>query len=187
MEFEELTFLFNCGWDNRGQCRLNFDEAALLYKTVKSLDAPRGVEIGRLWGGSTVLLAAAVGPDGFFSSIDVNPQCDEKIGRQLASLGMRDRVRVRTGDSRTINMPAYDLDFVFIDGDHSYEGVKADQERWGTAVRPGGYVIHHDMTPGDPDAPNQNGPQRVFYELMAGDEFELVARAGSVAVFQKGG
>jgi predicted O-methyltransferase YrrM len=36
------------------------------------------------------------------------------------------------------------LDFVFIDADHSYEGVKADIEAWDPKVREGGYVIGHD-------------------------------------------
>lgn len=37
------------------------------------------------------------------------------------------------------------LDFVFIDADHSYEGVKADIELWRPKVRPGGYLSGHDI------------------------------------------
>jgi len=36
------------------------------------------------------------------------------------------------------------LDFVFIDGLHTYEGVKADLEAWFTKVRPGGFIIGDD-------------------------------------------
>jgi len=39
------------------------------------------------------------------------------------------------------------LDVLFIDGDHSYDGVKADFELWSPLVRPGGLVIFHDIVP----------------------------------------
>lgn len=37
------------------------------------------------------------------------------------------------------------LDFVFIDGDHSYEGVITDIESWYPKVRRGGWIIGHDI------------------------------------------
>ena len=37
------------------------------------------------------------------------------------------------------------LDFVFIDADHSYEGVKNDIAAWSPKVRNGGCVIGHDI------------------------------------------
>lgn len=36
------------------------------------------------------------------------------------------------------------VDFLYIDADHSYEGVKADYEIWTPLVRPGGLVGFHD-------------------------------------------
>ena len=65
------------------------------------------------------------------------------------------RVRVITGDShqpriweevsRTLALGGDKLDFLFIDGDHSYEGVKADFEDYRKFVRPGGLVAFHDI------------------------------------------
>lgn len=55
------------------------------------------------------------------------------------------------GDSRDkilINK-VYDhgpYDFIFIDGDHTYEGVKADWENYKDMVRPGGAVGFHDTS-----------------------------------------
>lgn len=37
------------------------------------------------------------------------------------------------------------LDFLFIDGDHSYEGVKLDYEDYKGFVRPGGLIAFHDI------------------------------------------
>jgi len=36
---------------------------------------------------------------------------------------------------------------LFLDGDHSYEGVKADFENYGGKVRPGGVIAMHDLIP----------------------------------------
>lgn len=41
--------------------------------------------------------------------------------------------------------PDNDVDFLFIDGDHSYEGVKADYENFRSLVRPGGLIVFHDV------------------------------------------
>jgi predicted O-methyltransferase YrrM len=42
------------------------------------------------------------------------------------------------------------FDLVFVDGDHSYEGARADLENWGRRVRSGGQVLVHDATPDFP-------------------------------------
>ena len=36
------------------------------------------------------------------------------------------------------------IDFLHIDGDHTYEGVKLDWELYSPKVRPGGYITVHD-------------------------------------------
>lgn len=41
--------------------------------------------------------------------------------------------------------PQNDVDFLFIDGDHSYAGVKADYENYAPLVRPGGLIVLHDV------------------------------------------
>ena len=39
------------------------------------------------------------------------------------------------------------IDFLFIDGDHSYEGVRRDYEMYSPLVAPGGLVAFHDVLP----------------------------------------
>ncbi len=39
------------------------------------------------------------------------------------------------------------IDVLFIDGDHSYAGVKADFELWAPLVRSGGWILFHDILP----------------------------------------
>ena len=38
-------------------------------------------------------------------------------------------------------------DFIFIDGDHSYDGVKKDFEMYKSLLSPRGYVVFHDIDP----------------------------------------
>lgn len=42
------------------------------------------------------------------------------------------------------------IDLLFIDGDHSYEGVRQDFEMYAPLVRPGGAVVFHDIVPHRP-------------------------------------
>ena len=37
------------------------------------------------------------------------------------------------------------VDMLFIDGDHTYEGVKQDWEMYSSLVRPGGIIVFHDV------------------------------------------
>jgi len=58
-------------------------------------------------------------------------------------------------------------DFIFIDGDHSYEGCKADIEAWRSKIKPGGWLCGHDY-----DHPDQGEVKRAVDEAF-GNEIEL--------------
>jgi predicted O-methyltransferase YrrM len=59
------------------------------------------------------------------------------------------------------------LDFVFIDGDHSYEGCKIDIESWVDKVKPGGWLMGHDYD-------NQSVPEGKLWGVdKAVQEFAL--------------
>ena len=47
-------------------------------------------------------------------------------------------------------LPDESFDFVFIDADHSYEGVLEDIVDWKPKVREGGWILGHDFAPGFP-------------------------------------
>ena len=63
------------------------------------------------------------------------------------------------------------LDFVFIDGDHSYEGVKRDMHAWVPKVREGGIVSGHDYYV-FPNSGN-DGVVRAVDEFVAEHGYEL--------------
>ena len=102
------------------------------------------VEIGRLLGGSTFLLACA-NPDVPIYSIDVEPRDDERLRRLLEEHGLGENVHLIVGDSQKGSFPQIpDIDLLFIDGDHSYEGCSNDLENWYPKVLSGGHVLLHD-------------------------------------------
>lgn len=184
--FEDLAGLFWLSPLNRGAIRQDFDEAALLYRSVRSLEAPHGVEIGRRFGGGTILLAAAVGPRGRVTSIDLAPADDAALDEALERSGLAPRVELRVGDANELQVPGR-LDFVLIDGDHSFEGARRDVNRWVPRLREGGLAVFHDM------ARTRLGATQVA-DLKALEEalralspppLEEQAAAGSLAVWRR--
>jgi predicted O-methyltransferase YrrM len=188
--FEDLLFLFELSPLNRGLVRLDFDEALAVFTMVSVLDRPRGIEIGRFSGGSTFLLAVAVGPDGRVDSIDIAPQDDEALSAALTLANLHDRVELIVADAQTHDAGAdagQFYDFAFIDGDHSYEGARRDHNHWGARVRPGGLIIHHDMGRSRRFASQLHDLARLKDDIcrMQHAELELVRETGSVAIFRR--
>jgi len=184
--FEDLSFLFWSSPLNRRFIRLDLDEAATMFKVVKSIPNAQGIEIGRFNGGSTVLLAAAVGPNGRLISIDSEPQDDQALGVFLRQANLLDRVELVVADSGAFEHDDQ-VDFVFIDGDHSYEGAKRDHNKWGSKVRPGGFIIHHDMGKARLLATQWESLAKLKSEIIAAqtEELEIAHEAGSMIIFRR--
>ena len=122
--FEDLAWLFTCDSRNRGLIRQGFDEAALLWKSVKAT-AGNILETGRNLAGSTALLAAASGRDREIYSIDNRSNEQLACKDYLARPENRARVHLLVADSRR-SLPNLKFGLLFIDGDHTFQGVLAD-------------------------------------------------------------
>jgi predicted O-methyltransferase YrrM len=186
--FEDLAFLFWPTPVNRGILRQDIDEAAALYRTISRMKNPRGVEIGRFSGGSTILLAAAVGSLGKLVSIDIDPQDDQLLSNVLARYSLLERVKLMRGDANDVLLED-DLpyDFILIDGDHSYEGAKRDHNKWGAKVKASGYIIHHDMSASRAHATQHRALARLKNDILSvqANDVKLVEEAGSMSFFQR--
>jgi len=190
--FEDCVWLLSSNVLNHGLSRLMIDEAAYLYRLVRSLGAPAVVEIGRYRGGTTFLLAVA---GGRVLSLDVDPSVtssDELLTRALDRYDLRGRVTLEIADSRSypVELAAYDV--VFVDGDHTYAGAQGDVERWLPGVKTGGHLILHDALIPLPERAwarpwKVEGVQRLCEELLERPELELAGRAGTLAHFVKRG
>jgi predicted O-methyltransferase YrrM len=183
--FEDLAFLFSCWRGNRSLIELDFDEAAYLFGLVRSFAAPQCVEIGRLRGGSTFLLGSAL-RGGKLLSVDLHvglgtlgTKYDQELRRALDTLGIGSRVELAVGDSRAYDTTGLATDVLFIDGDHSYEGARADYEHWLPTVKPGGHIVFHDDYHGKP------GVYRLMRELESDPTLVTERAPGTLAHFVK--
>jgi len=118
---------------------------------------PRTVlEIGSQHGGSFFLFSRVAVPDAFLVSVDL-PREDLKPWRSLCAYLRRkeQNVSVIDGDSHApstverVNqvLGGRKVDFLFIDGDHSYEGVRQDFENYVGFLNDAGMVAFHDINP----------------------------------------
>jgi predicted O-methyltransferase YrrM len=190
--FEDLDFLFTSSQLDHGIASLRFDEAALLFRLVRDAGPATIVEIGRFKGGSTLLMATAMASGSRLWSYDlhvaaredlVGSELDAELEAALRRLGVDDGVELLVGDSRTVELPPGPFDVLFIDGDHSYDGVKADFERWGPHVRDGGHLLFHDATDTGSYGNVYPGVQRAVAEVAGTNGFVASAGAGTIAHF----
>lgn len=184
--FEDLSGLFFVNQSNRGIIMQDFDEAALLYRSIKCISNPIGIEIGRFRGGSTVLLAYAVGESGKLYSLDISSRFDDDIRTVLTRLSLQNRVELVVADSASFNINSI-FDFVFIDGDHGYLAVKKDYNQMAPRLKVGGLIIFHDMANTRPFSSQADGPKRLREELISlhSDFIEIVEEAGSMSVWRR--
>lgn len=145
--FEDLNFLFDNS-KKRKIIRLDWDEATYLYKVIKNLNKPLCVEIGRMYGGSTLLMISAcngkvVSIDNHTAGAEILTVTDCYLKKLLEYIKPDCEVEIIVGDSGTALGPS-DIDVLFIDGDHRYEGVKKDFLHWEPLVKKDGSILFHD-------------------------------------------
>ncbi len=128
-------------------------------------EPPRVVcEIGTAGGGTLFLLANVASCDAFVVSIDLPggpfgsgyQKSKERVlkafakSRQSVQLLREDSHQLATFESLRKMLDGKYIDFLLIDGDHRYEGVKQDFELYRPLVRKGGIIAFHDIVPGAP-------------------------------------
>lgn len=147
----------------------NLVEFGQLWEHVAGRDHASVLEIGSLFGGTLwywarlprirTLVAVDVPSDWAPVADDVRAaraKWPVWLGRVVAFADI-------AGDSQAPSTleraaPFGPFDFLFIDGDHSYQGVRADWLTWSPLVRPGGLVAFHDTWPnGDRHEPGVVG------------------------------
>jgi predicted O-methyltransferase YrrM len=187
--FEDLAFLFSSSQLNYGIAQLTFEEAAYLFGLARSVGPAQLAEIGRFKGGSTLVFATAMEEGAHLDSYDLHAvpttpgaELDRELTAVLERYGLAARVTLHVADSTTVEPPA-GCALVFVDGDHSYAGVRADVEHWVGALAPGGHLLLHDVSEPDRVAEGgASGPRLLAAELDAGAfGVRRVAQVGTIA------
>jgi predicted O-methyltransferase YrrM len=128
------------------------EELVPFLERAASLE-PRAVcEIGTSAAGTLYLLTRVAADDAVVVSVDLEIAPHLAAARSRFARG-RQKIVSLGGDSHSEETLARvkaalggrPLDVLFIDGDHSYEGVKRDWELYSPLVRPGGIVGFHDI------------------------------------------
>lgn len=139
----------------------NLVEFGALWETVAAAPHARVLEIGSLYGG-TLWYWSHLPKIKTLIAIDVPSNlarvaAEVRAARQSWTGWMDGRVEFVDIEADSHNPSTIErvrgaagselLDFVFIDGDHTYEGVRNDWTAWSPLVRPGGLVAFHDTWP----------------------------------------
>ena len=125
-------------------------EAAL--QAVGALAPRRVCEIGTEHGGTTLLLARALPTVETLIGVDLHIKHAPQLRAFTRAGQSLHLVRGSSYAPKTVArvealLKGEQLDVLFIDGDHSYDGVKADFLGYRHLVREGGLILFHDIVP----------------------------------------
>ncbi|MDA8723841.1 class I SAM-dependent methyltransferase [Alphaproteobacteria bacterium] len=147
---------------------ISIEAGSYLYTLVASQNKIEGdvIEIGSWQGRSTIFIAAAMklNPNGQFFAIDhfkgnvgkekayfVNGQDIEKsLIANIGRINLEEYVNIINDTSENAIKSNFTnkIRFLFIDGDHTYQGVKTDIELFEKFLQKGSIVVFDDYSPG---------------------------------------
>ena len=156
-----LTSYDLCGPNPNPMTVAEVDALKSLLDPRVIIEHPVFIQIGAERGVSTIAMLEAR-YDAFIFSIDIGECPGEAENLRKANMDYRKVVRVLGKSWDIAQYWPYPCDFLFIDGDHSEEGVKRDIIGWLPVVKKGGIVAFHDYIP-EPIPPEIKG--RVVYAV----------------------
>lgn len=177
---------------------LSVPQAIRLFQAARDVRTPgRIIEIGSFRGRSTIVLACAAGEGVELVAIDPHgggdrgPQQispDARRGEEdhaafvanLRRAGVEGRVHhVRASSQVALGAVQGHVDLLYVDGAHRYGPARADIERWGARVAPGGAMLVHDSF-------NAVGVMLVQLRLLVvSSQWRYLGRVGSLAEYRR--
>tara|TARA_R110002072_G_scaffold11431_3_gene51644 strand:+ start:45 stop:623 length:579 start_codon:yes stop_codon:yes gene_type:complete len=170
-------------------------EVELLYSLASQVTEGCILEVGSWRGRSSTAMGLAVLDAGFDIKVYAVDPHEPFTGIYGGEFGANDRGHfyknmLRTGCFKAVRLvnlsseiiaPGWKdpISLLFIDGDHSYEGVKRDADCWLPHLTKGGIAVFDDAT--DPEV----GPYQLMQELQRSGDYEHQETVGKVVVLKK--
>jgi len=188
----EMEFLQSCFERTEGM--VSFDEAVLLYHFAKAVRGGCIVEIGSYRGRSSVFLGRgslegakvpvyAIDPHKSFIGVlggVFGPQDRTAFYRAMLENECSEIVSLINLSSEYFSSTwSEPISLLWIDGDHSYDGVKRDFECWLPNLETNANIVFDDAT--DPKL----GPHKLIDELIVSKRFEKVVNVGKVVAIRQ--
>ena len=163
-EAVDFAFSFNCLGVSIKPSQVMYEIAKLL-ELIAELKPKTVLEIGTAGGGTLFLFTRVADPEAKIISIDLPggpfgggyPKWKIPLYKSFSRGGQKIYlIRRDSHDPQTLEevkriLSGERVDFLFIDGDHSYEGVKKDFKIYSPLLRKGGIIAFHDIVPGPPE------------------------------------
>lgn len=155
----------------------------------------RAVEIGVFEGYNTAVIARAISARGILYAVD--PFIAGRLGvcwgkwiakREVKKGNRLARVEfVEELSADAVKRIEGDFDFVFIDGDHSLEGIRQDWADWAPRMLPGGIMALHDTrVPAHNPGVARLGSHLYFESHIRNDpRFSLIEQVDSLTILQR--
>lgn len=137
-------------------------EILALSRAVAELKPRLILEIGTARGG-TSLIWSSLASEKVITCDLLHREPQKPLLEALPPPNSNCKVKLLTGNSHAAEfkqrvaaeLGGQKADFLFIDGDHTVEGVRADYENYREFVRPGGIIAFHDIVENQPFETNQ--------------------------------
>jgi predicted O-methyltransferase YrrM len=149
------------------------DEMAALIRLVKKIKPKVVVEIGVHQGRSMAVWGETFKPDLLFG---VEPNAAEINWSLIVPFGGIIQIGKSEDENTHTNLGEIlkdrEIDFLFIDGDHTYEKAKADFINYLYYMRPGGIVAIHDVMLEDDKWIGLVETNKLFKEIVDSGDFK---------------
>ena len=164
--YEAVDFIFNFEYFT-----FSIKASQIRYEIIKLLEILKDLrpkvilEIGTLQGGTLFLFTRISNPEAIITSIDL-PGGPYGGGyaewkKPLFQFFAKSKQKIELVRANSHNPNTFELvknildgrmvDFLFIDGDHTYEGIKRDFEMYSSLVKKGGLIAFHDIVKPPPE------------------------------------
>jgi len=139
-------------------------EITKLLEILKDFNPKIILEIGTARGGTLYLFTRIIDPEATIISVDLpggpfgGGYSEWKIPLYQSFAKKGQKIKLLRANSHKIStlekvneiLNKKRIDFLFIDGDHTYDGVKRDFNMYSSLVREGGIIAFHDIAKHDP-------------------------------------